>query len=81
LGLVSGVVAALSSAVVALSGASVPAARRWESVSGAGDEGGGEVVRGGGGSGALWASPCRRRVRVSWALVGTPLRRVLWIES
>ena len=43
----------------------------------AGLEDGGSSERGGGGMGALFASPIRRRVMVSWALVGTPLRIVL----
>lgn len=34
-------------------------------------------VLGGGGSGEELISPMRRRVRVSWAFVGTPSRRVL----
>ena len=34
-------------------------------------------VDGAGGRGADWDSPMRRRVRVSWALVGTSLRSVL----
>lgn len=36
-------------------------------------------MRGGGGRGALFASPMRRRVMVNWALVGTPFKRVLFI--
>ena len=48
----------------------------------AGLEGGGSSERGGGGRGALFASPIRRRVMVSWALVGTPLRSVLgWVSK
>lgn len=43
----------------------------------AGLEDGGWSERGGGGMGALFASPIRRSVMVSWALVGTPLRIVL----
>lgn len=43
----------------------------------AGLEDGGWSERGGGGMGALLASPIRRRVIVSWAFVGTPLRIVL----
>lgn len=43
----------------------------------AGFEDGGWSERGGGGMGALFASPIRRRVTVSCALVGTPLRIVL----
>ena len=43
----------------------------------AGLEDGGWSERGGGGMGALFASPIRRRVMVSWAFVGTPLRIVL----
>ena len=43
----------------------------------AGLEEGGWSERGGGGIGALFASPIRRSVIVSWAFVGTPLRIVL----
>ncbi len=43
----------------------------------AGLDDGGWSERGGGGMGALFASPIRRRVIVSWAFVGTPLRIVL----
>jgi hypothetical protein len=39
------------------------------------------LAEGGGGSGALEASPRRRRVMVNWAFVGTPLRRVLFVQS
>ena len=47
----------------------------------AGLEDGGWSERGGGGIGALFASPIRRRVIVSWAFVGTPLRIVLGCVS
>ena len=43
----------------------------------AGLEDGGWSERGGGGMGALFASPMRRSVMVSWALVGTPFSIVL----
>ena len=43
----------------------------------AGLDGGGWSERGGGGNGALFASPMRRRVMVSCAFVGTPLSIVL----
>ena len=43
----------------------------------AGLEGGGSSERGGGGRGALFASPIRSRVMVSWAFVGIPLRSEL----
>lgn len=42
-----------------------------------GQDGSLSSVFGGGGSGDELISPTRRRVRVSWALVGTPSRRVL----
>lgn len=42
-----------------------------------GQEGSLSSVFGGGGSGEELISPMRRRVRVSWAFVGTPPRRVL----
>lgn len=75
---VSGPAMALSSSPCeALSGGSAPVERRWASVTETGSEGGGEEMRGGGGSGAWLASPRRRRVRVSWAFVGTPFRIVL----
>ncbi len=41
--------------------------------------GAGSSERGGGGRGARFASPMRKRVIVSWAFVGTPLRIVLGI--
>lgn len=48
-----------------------------------GPEGGispGPSERGGGGSGAFFASPMRRRVMVSWAFVGT-CRRIELIQK
>jgi len=42
-----------------------------------GRDGGGSLERGGGGIGALLASPTRKRVMVSCASVGTPLKIVL----
>ena len=46
-----------------------------------GREGGGASERGGGGMGALFASPIRRRVIVNCAFVGTPRRMVLMLMT
>lgn len=43
-----------------------------------GQDGSSEDVSGGGGSGEELISPMRRSVRVNWAFVGTPSRRVLF---
>ena len=68
----------VSSAVMASWSSSLLVSRvNSSSFSEAGWDGGGSSDRGGGGIGALLASPIRRSVIVSWALVGTPLRIVL----
>lgn len=46
-----------------------------------GHAGSSSSVVGGGGRGEELISPIRRSVRVSWAFVGTPFRRVLYYHG